>query len=290
MKIVRIFGGLGNQMFQYALAMALRSKGQDVRIDASCMRGYPLHNGFELKQIFNIDIPQASFGELWRLGFPLPHYRLWQFGNRLLPKKKTMLVEDKDMAFCEEVFDSSRDFLLEGYWQTEKYFGDCRNQILESFRFPDFVRGSRNHLLAKEIISDKVAVSIHVRRGDYLNISNTSGICTEEYYDKAIKNVMDKCNPDMFVFFSDGIDWCKSHFNDLANDRRVEFVDWNNGTESFRDMQLMTLCSHNIIANSSFSWWGAWLNNNPDKIVITPSRWMNGTGWPSIIPDSWTKI
>ncbi|MCM1138940.1 MAG: alpha-1,2-fucosyltransferase [Muribaculum sp.] len=289
MKIVRIFGGLGNQMFQYALAVALGSKGNDVRIDASCMRGYPLHNGFELKRIFNADIPQASLFELLWLGYPLPHYRLWQVGKRILPKRQAMIVEDSAMEFNKDVFKQKRDYLLEGYWQTEKYFSDWRDEILDAFRFPKFASESENQMLAKEIACSN-AVSVHVRRGDYLKISNTSGICTEGYYNKAIKLIIDKCNPEMFVFFSDDIDWCKEHFKDLAEGHKVVFVDWNKGEESYRDMQLMSLCSHNIIANSSFSWWGAWLNNNPDKVVITPSRWMNGPGWPDIIPDAWIKI
>lgn len=289
MKIVRIFGGLGNQMFQYALAVALKSKGNDVRIDASSMNGYPLHNGYELKRIFDADIPQASFLELLWLGYPLPHYRLWQIGKRILPKRQSMIVEDAAMEFNKEVFKQKREMLLEGYWQTEKYFFDWRDKILGAFRFPDFVSKSENLRLANEIVGRNV-VSVHVRRGDYLKISNTSGICTEEYYDKAIKLIIDKCNPEMFLFFSDGIDWCKEHFKDLTEDHKFVFVDWNKGQDSYRDMQLMSLCSHNIIANSSFSWWGAWLNDNPDKVVITPSRWMNGPGWSDIIPESWIKI
>lgn len=289
MKIVRIFGGLGNQMFQYALAVAFRSKGQDVRIDASCMNGYPLHNGFELKRIFNVDIPQASFGELLRLGYPLPHYRLWQIGKRILPRRQTMMIEDSAMEFNKDVCTQKRELLLDGYWQTEKYFIECREKILDTFRFPDFVNESKNQRLAHEL-SKRTAVSVHVRRGDYLKISNTSGICTEEYYDKAIKFIIHKCNPDAFIIFSDGIDWCKDYFKELSAVRTVEFVDWNTGNESFRDMQLMSLCSHNIIANSSFSWWGAWLNDNPKKIIITPSKWMNNSGWQDIIPNSWTKI
>ncbi len=289
MKIVRIFGGLGNQMFQYALAEALRSRGEDVRIDASCMRGYPWHNGFELDRIFPADISQATFLELLKVAYPLPHFRLWQFGKHFLPKRKSMIVEDSDMTFNNAVFDTDRDLLIEGYWQTEKYFADHKARIAKAFSFPEFDAGSQNHLLADKIKSHN-AVSVHIRRGDYLKISNTSGICTEEYYDKAIRHIIEKCAPDMFVFFSDDINWCENHFKSLGQNLSVEFVGWNSGTNSFRDMQLMSLCDHNIIANSSFSWWGAWLNNNPNKTIIAPTRWMNGPGWPDITPDEWIKI
>lgn len=289
MKIVRIFGGLGNQMFQYALAVSLDARGEETRIDRSCMRGYPLHNGYELGRIFGAAIPQASWVEMLRVAYPLPHYRLWQLGKRLLPRRRTMVVEGEDMTFNPAVLDAGGNALLEGYWQTERYFADCRREVLDAFAFPPFDSESANAHLAKRIRANK-SVAVHVRRGDYLRISNTSGICTDEYYDKAITMMSEGHRPDLFVFFSDDIEWCKNRFSHLPGGAQSVFADWNHGADSFRDMQLMSLCSHNIIANSSFSWWGAWLNANPDKTVIAPSRWMNGPGWPDIIPESWIKI
>lgn len=181
-----------------------------------------------------------------------------------------MIFDDDGMSFNSEIFDRNQEMLLEGYWQTEKYFFDSRSEILYAFRFPDFVRGSKNWQFIDEM-ANRTVVAMHVRREDYLKIANTSGICTDDYYNKAIKLLIDQCNPDMFLFFSDGIEWCKNHFNFLSKNHIVEFVDWNVGYDTFRDMQLMSLSSHNIIANSSFSWCGAWLNNNPEKSNCTIS-------------------
>lgn len=291
MRIVNILGGLGNQMFQYALAVALQAAHpkEAVRIDPSGFKGYPLHNGYELKRIFDVKIPEASFMEQMSVYYPLRNYRMWQIGNKVLPKRSSMMTESADMRFAPEVLSSPRSLYYLGYWQTEKYFKDVCQEILEAFAFSRFSPDSPNEKLA-EHIAGKNTVSIHIRRGDYLKIGNTQGICTLEYYKKAIDKLKEYITPELFLVFSDDIQWCRDNLADSFGEIHVRFVDWNRGDESYRDMQLMSLCSHNIIANSSFSWWGAWLNNNPDKIVITPSRWMNGEGWVDIIPDNWIKI
>lgn len=146
MKIVRIFGGLGNQMFQYALAVALREIHPDEQmwIDASCMKGYPLHNGYELQRIFGTSIAQAPQAQVARVAWPLPHYRLWQLGRRVLPRRRSMVVEGRDMAFMPDLTGRSDDLLLEGYWQTERYFRTAAGAVRRAFRFPDFEPGSRN--------------------------------------------------------------------------------------------------------------------------------------------------
>lgn len=291
MKIVRIFGGLGNQMFQYALAVALREMHPDeqVWIDASCMKGYPLHNGYELQRIFGTSIAQAPQAQVARVAWPLPHYRLWQLGSRVLPRRRSMVVEGRDMAFMPDLTGRSDDLLLEGYWQTERYFRTAAGAVRRAFRFPDFEPGSRNAALAARL-GGCTSLSVHVRRGDYLKIANTSGICTMDYYKQAMDAMLARVQPELVVVFSDDARWCRENFGELLGGLPAEYVDWNGGNDSYRDMQLMSLCSHNIIANSSFSWWGAWLNQNPGKVVMAPSRWMNGPGWPDIIPKEWKKI
>lgn len=291
MKIVRIFGGLGNQMFQYAMAVALREIHPDeqVWIDASCMKGYPLHNGYELQRIFGTSIAQAPQTQVARVAWPLPHYRLWQFGRRVLPRRRSMVVEGRDMAFMPDLTSRSDDLLLEGYWQTERYFREAAGAVRRAFCFLDFEPGSRNAALAAQL-GGCMSLSVHVRRGDYLKIANTSGICTMDYYKRAVDAMLARVRPELVVVFSDDAQWCRENFGELLGGLPAEYVDWNGGSDSYRDMQLMSLCSHNIIANSSFSWWGAWLNQNPGKVVMAPSRWMNGPGWPDIIPEGWNKI
>lgn len=291
MKIVRIFGGLGNQMFQYALALALKAKfsDQQVFIDHSIMRGYPLHNGFELDRVFGVKIPQANYRNLLKVAYPLPNYRLWQIGHHILPKRKSMIIENRDMSFMQNILSDAGDLLYEGYWQTEKYFIDIRDHILEAYKFPKFSKETRNSDLWHRMI-DKITVSIHVRRGDYLAISNASSICTLDYYKQAINQLLKRVNPDLYLVFSDDINWCKENLGYLLNSDHTVYVDWNKGADSFQDMHLMSLCKHNIIANSSFSWWGAWLNKNPDKMVIAPSKWMESDAWPDIVPTSWNTV
>lgn len=290
MKIVNILGGLGNQMFQYALALALREKHPEeiIRIDTSAFNGYPLHNGYELKRIFNVNIPDATLKEQMTIFYPLRNYRMWQLGRKLLPKKKTVIVELNDMRYNPEIRELKTSGYYLGYWQTEKYFSDIRSNILDAFSFPQ-VSDRVNRNLIMELCG-KIAVSIHVRRGDYLNIGNAQGICTLHYYQNAILYMLKRVRPDVFLIFSDDIDWCRTNLSESFGEIQTIYVDWNKGKESYRDMQLMSLCNHNIIANSSFSWWGAWLNQNPEKIVIAPARWMNNGGWVDIIPNDWIKI
>ena len=290
MKIVNILGGLGNQMFQYALALALREKHPEeiIRIDTSAFNGYPLHNGYELKRIFNVNIPDATLKEQMTVFYPLRNYRMWQMGRRFLPKKKTVIVESNNMRYTSEILELRTSGYYLGYWQTEKYFSDIRSKVLDSFSFPQ-ISDRVNHNLITDLYG-KITVGVHIRRGDYLKIENAQGICNLNYYKKAILCMLERVRPDVFLIFSDDIDWCRANLSESFGKIQTIYVDWNKGKESYRDMQLMSLCNHNIIANSSFSWWGAWLNRNPEKIVIAPTRWMNNGGWVDIIPNDWLKI
>lgn len=291
MKIVNIIGGLGNQMFQYAFALALQEKypGEQIKIDLSAFTGYPLHNGYELDRIFNAALPKASFKEQLSLFYPLRNYRLWQIGKRCLPRRRTTVYERADKNFDSVNLDRQGSAYFLGSWQTEKYFSDIRRKILEAFSFPPLDPIDRNTAIIK-YLDIRSAVSVHVRRGDYIKIPSTHGICSLSYYKSAIERVERGGNPDLYLVFSDDINWCREHLSHMMQDKEIIYVDWNKGKESFRDLQLMSKCKHNIIANSSFSWWGAWLNENSDKIVIAPSRWMNNDGWRDIIPDSWHKV
>ncbi len=291
MRIVRIFGGLGNQMFQYAFAIALkfRYRQEVVRYDASCMKGYKLHNQFELDKIFNLSLKQASFREIIKVGYPFPHYKLWQLGNRILPKRKRTVFERLLKSYNQNPILLEGDYLFDGYWQNENYFKECRDCILREFSFPKFEYNTNNEHIYN-LIKRKNSVSIHIRRGDYINISSTQGICTIQYYINAIKKLKEYIIPSIFIVFSDDIEWCKSNLRHIFDETPTEFIDWNSAQNSYRDMQLMSNCNHNIIANSSFSWWGAWLNTNVDKIVIAPSIWMNDNDFKDIIPREWIRI
>ena len=208
--------------------------------------------------------------------------------RHFFPKRSCMLSGTEDIPFDYENVTRKEDGFYDGYWQNENNFLPIRDKILEVFSFPQF-NDKRNIELA-ELITNKRAVSCHVRRGDYLK-DPLYGVCTSEYYVKAIDEINRKVSPDLYCVFSDDVKWCKENLGEIiGKDKEIVFVDWNKGENSFRDMQLMSLCNHNIIANSSFSWWGAWLNNHDDKVVVAPNIWMNKPVVNDPLCDSWIKI
>lgn len=276
MKIVRIIGGLGNQMFQYALYIALKKKfpEEEILVDTSLFRGYNVHNGLELERVFGIELPQASFRQLLKLSWPIIGvYKISRFADKILPKRSSQLIESPDLKHKSEIFKSGDRYYI-GYWQDYRYYQDCRNEILAAFKFDGPLSNGCQKILDK-IQSIDNAVSIHIRRGDYLGHGLFSGICTIEYYSKAIEFIKSTVNVGKFYIFSDDIPWCEVNISPLLRNHEFEFVDINHGKDSHLDMFLMSKCRINIIANSSFSWWGAYLNTNPSKIVCAPKKWAN---------------
>lgn len=290
MKIVNILGGLGNQMFVYAMYLALKEMHPDEEVylcRRSC-NGYPLHNGYELGNVFNVNAPEASLWQLISVAYPYFNYKTWQLMSHFMPQRKSMLLGTTLIPFDYGNVTTKDDAFYDGYWQNEKNFLPIRDKVLKAFTFPPF-ENERNIELAK-LIASKVTVSCHVRRGDYLK-EPVYAVCTEDYYKKAITEINNLVSPELYCVFSDDIQWCKDNLiNVIGDNKEIIFVDWNKGENSFRDMQLMSLCNHNIIANSSFSWWGAWLNNHNDKIVIAPKVWMNKPIVNSPLCDSWKRI
>lgn len=290
MKIVKILGGLGNQMFQYALYMALKQKypNEEVMIDVSCFRGYPLHNGFELDDIFLLNSPKATWKDIIKVSYPYPNYRCWQIGKYIMPKRRTMCIEQKNFALNLNIFSLSGDFYFDGYWQHEEYFNFIRDKICKAFTFTPLTDEANKKVLHRILLTN--SVSIHIRRGDYINHPFFRGICDLDYYKRAITYLKEKVNPQLYCIFSNDIEWCKRNLSTYLLNDSVLYVNWNNDARSYRDMQLMSCCKHNIIANSSFSWWGAWLNSNPEKVVLAPSRWMNIKMEKDPIPEHWIRI
>ncbi|ROT07338.1 alpha-1,2-fucosyltransferase [Lepagella muris] len=288
MKIVRILGGLGNQMFQYAFALALsKFYSEDIKIDPKAFIGYPLHDGYLLNDIFNISLEEASVKNICKVNYPIFHYKIWQISKHILPKHHKVYFEKEDMVFDKNVFELSKKCYLDGYWQSEKYFSLYKDAIYRDFTFP--ILDEKNAALVKEFIKSKT-VSIHVRRGDYLNHPLFKDLSDLNYYKRAIEYLDSNTKTETYLIFSNDIVWCKENITNLLNGKKIIFVDWNKGKDSFRDMQLMSLCNHNVVANSSFSWWGAWLNRHEDKIVIAPRKWMNVDRELDIIPQSWIKV
>ncbi len=288
MKIVNILGGIGNQMFQYAFAVALREEtGVDVRYDASVFKTYPLHNGFELDRRFCVSIRQASSAEVWKLTIHTTRYFLWKVLTRIhIGKTKH---ERKYTEYLPDVFDDKKDLYYYGYWQHHAYFDKYKDVLKREFSWKEPL--SKKNQEVYNSFCEKQTVSIHVRRGDYLKKWIYRDICELDYYRKAIACVKEMMPDDVqFAIFSNDMTWCNDNIVPLLDDAQYVMVDWNQGAESHNDMRLMQACRANIIANSSFSWWAAYLNVNDNPIVIAPKVWTNEDVNFKLQLDEWVLI
>ena len=273
MIIVRVMGGLGNQLQQYALYRKYQSMGTLARLDLawfsqSIQDSMAAPRRFELSDFGNLPLEKADREEVRAL-LGRTYEEQAGFGEkikrRLLPGR--MPVFEESEMFHEEILSWDNRYLV-GYWACEAYYADILPTLREEIRFPN---GSdeRNRETMKEM-AEQTAVSIHVRRGDYLDAENAAmfgGICTEAYYDAAIRYIKERCPGAVFYVFSDDAAYARDHYRGAE----YRIVDWNRGADSFYDMQLMSCCKHNICANSTFSFWGARLNGAADKIMIRPS-------------------
>ncbi|MBO6026291.1 MAG: alpha-1,2-fucosyltransferase [Bacteroidales bacterium] len=293
MKLVAVTGGLGNQMFCYAFMVRL-SKGQRARLfhpfgDRSERYG---HAGFQLDEVFNLRPEDKRchpgitlFGAYWHFTRVFPK-RMRPFLLRLAGMHEVRVAEN--FVFYPEVLQSlHRNELFMGTWQSQRFFEGAEADVRAALTFKEELLNEPTRKLREEITGCN-SVSLHVRHDDYLSATYAqgfSGICTKAYYQNAIAFIKQKTvNPKLFVF-SDDISWCRENL-DVGS---AVFVDCNHGAESWQDMYLMSCCKHNIIANSTFSWWGAWLNANPAKIVVAPDKWWNGLD-DDVVPDTWTRI
>ena len=230
----------------------------------------------------------ASLKEVAQLAWPYPHYQLWRVGSRLLPKRKTMVCESADCRFQSDLLNLEGSLYYDGYWQDERYFKAFRTEIIEAFKFTPLVGDSNRKV--ENMLKEGRFASLHVRRGDYLKEPLFQNTCDIAYYQRAISRLNQMADPYCYLIFSNDIAWCKTHIEPLCDGRRTHYVDWNHGKESYRDMQLMTFCKHHIIANSSFSWWGAWLSTANDGITIAPRQWYANDRKPSPAAEAWLKL
>lgn len=277
--IVDAVGGLGNQMFQYAFLLGLQHgfpqnrhywDKKNVEVDKS-------HNGYELERVFAIsgerDLPDELAGKIKDIPPSCIRY-VYDMVNKYEPVK-----EDWQLVT-----------VYWGFWQSEKYFNRIPDLVRTTFRFDETKLNSDSYRLLQQIRHSE-SVSIHFRRGDYHKSYENrylyDNICVPDYYEKAIQEIKKRVEePLIFYVFSDEPAWVKEHI-DIPG---CVVVDCNRAEDNWQDMCLMSACKHNITANSSFSWWAAWLNDNNDKKVIVPSPWLNWVEHPDIIPDTWIKI
>ncbi|PKM92335.1 MAG: alpha-1,2-fucosyltransferase [Euryarchaeota archaeon HGW-Euryarchaeota-1] len=294
MIITKLIGGLGNQMFQYAIARSLSViKQTDFKMDISGFelikppytpRRYELNN-------FNIIENFADSKEIQRFNGKKAHLSI--FLGKIFPILQNYTYHyygEKQFNYNPDVFKLKGNIYLDGYWQTEKYFKNIEDVIRRDFTVKTEPDEKNKDLLNK--IKNCNGVAVHVRRGDYAEVPLTSsihGICGLDYYKKSVDLIAEKADKPHFFVFSDDMEWTKEN---LKIDFPVTYLSHNRPDKGHEDLRLMSNCRHFIIANSSFSWWGAWLSNNPDKIVLAPERWFKKEGMDTndLIPDGWMRV
>jgi hypothetical protein len=277
---VMLQGGLGNQLFQYACALRLATAHSTrVAINLSLLgnrkvitpRRYELGN-FEISGRL-MTTEEESLCRVWPL-------------NLLMPGQSTRVVKERTPAFQEDVLRLPCNVCLKGYFQTEKYFLQIEDLIRRELR-PKHEHSGWFQSFAEKI-SAPSSVVVHVRRGDYLTNSTFRPLC-KEYFRDSLAYIAERVeSPKVFVF-SDDLSWCKANIRFPVP---TTFVEHDNAALPHVDLSLMTLGSHFIISNSSFSWWGAWLAKHKDKIVVAPTRWFNNTRMPEqdIVPIEWVRL
>ncbi len=284
--VTRLHGGLGNQMFQYAAgrAIALRTAAE-LYLDLSYFEREPLH-AFGL-QHFSAKYKIATTSELppGQRAKPL-RYLLWRT-LRLNPT----LVREKSLGFDPRVRAITPPAYLHGYWQSEKYFADVADIVISDLAVK--TPPSQANAAMLERIRGGSSISLHVRRGDYASdpaTLATHGLCSPDYYQKAVEAIAKRTGVKSVIYvFSDDPDWAE---NNLSFGLETVVVRGNTADTNYEDLRLMSACDHHVIANSSFSWWGAWLNPSTDKIVVAPKRWFANPKMynPDIVPDGWLRV
>lgn len=296
MIFVKLMGGLGNQMFQYAAARRLALQhGTEVVFDPSYFdycspegvpRQYELDHFCVNGRIATpLEVAEKSgFCESWLLRLKIMINRVFGTGTKL------NLYKEEQNCFCKEVLSLPDDVYLSGYWQSERYFSDIAGILREEFRVRTALDGVNKEISAQICTTDSVAV--HFRRGDYVTSTKTAafhGNLTEAYYLRAIEELCRIVSSPHLYIFSDEPDWVR---HEMTFPVPATIVDHNPPERGYEDLRLMSSCRHAIIANSSFSWWGAWLINNPNKVVVAPQQWFNdnSNNIPDLIPSGWLLV
>lgn len=290
---------MGNQLFQYALGRNLSTKNRgELKFETSYFQ-----KGARAYALGKFNIPESSSGiskesDLQVIGVPRvldkslfgrAERKFFRITEYFKPIYKKKFIIEPYFHFCPNILKIEANCYLSGVWQSEKYFKDSESIIRKELTLKDPLTTEARDWIQKMAESD--SVSIHIRRGDYVNSLKTNqfhGICSLEYYHNAIKLISQKITSPVFFIFSDDIDWVKDNLNIIYP---VFYVS-GEMLPDHEELMIMSKCKHNIIANSSFSWWGAWLNENKTKIVIAPKKWFNTKTVDTVdlIPSSWIKI
>lgn len=280
MIMVQLVGGLGNQLFQYAVGRRLAHLHNTIlKLDLSAFEKYTLH-AYHLNY-FNIVENVATADDIAKISGT---------ATRSSDDSRLTVVRERFFHFDPGILELPDNVMLIGYWQCENYFAGIKEIIIEELTLknrPD----CRNQEIADAMASSN-SVALHVRRADYVNHAQTNlvhGTCSLEYYKICTAKLAEKVDQPHYYIFSDDPEWVKENFSFLKHP--VTFIDFNGPEKDYEDLWLMSRCKHSIIANSTFSWWGAWLNRNPEKIVFAPFKWFNKkANTRELIPASWVRV
>lgn len=294
MIIVPFSGGLGNQLFQYAFSCSLSRQNPSHKIYYTdyLIRRNPAHNGYELAYLFGITLSSTPYVErLTRFSrkvllFP----RFKPIVSFLLSLARIYVREESRYCSFDVSFMTARKGvnIYIGYWQTALYFQSITDEIVRKFTFDMGALSQRSREMMY-LIERSQSVSVHIRRGDYLSPSNVASvgtICDLSYYRLAMEYMRERLGDVCFFIFSDDVAWAVEHIRD----EKIIVISGNDGKAAWQDMCLMSKCRHHIIANSTFSWWGAWLGRSEDKLVVAPSRFSKDIVGEDLIPSSWIRI
>lgn len=286
MIVVRLSGGLGNQLFQYAFGKAISvSNNKRLLLDLSWFSNIPENITPRKYELNNFNIEAETTIKDRKFLIQRPQNKI----TRLLWKIKMKIwgvVYYKESGFPYQEFKwKGRTVILDGYWQSYKYFESIREKLLKEIQLKNV---SSLYLQQINNIKEKESVGIHIRRGDYardLKTNQFHGLLSVEYFARALQFFLDREKAYSFFLFTDDAEWVKQNLNLGVDIKVVE------NFSSHEDLILLSNCSHQIISNSSFSWWAAWLNQNPAKQVIAPLRWFNvDIDTSDLIPEEWKRI
>jgi hypothetical protein len=289
MIITRLLGGLGNQMFQYAAGRRLaHAQSAELKLDVTWMdkflgRPYALGN-------FNIE---ANFATVSEIAAVAPIGRLGHALAKRWPKRWPRYVQEKHFHFDPDILKLPDGVYLKGFWQSEKYFSDIAETIRREFTVKASLSEEAREM--SEPIASEQSVSLHIRRGDYVtsrSMKRHHGVCDLDYYFRCVDYLKQLVKNAHFFIFSNDQQWARDNLKQL---HPATFIDYNQYDKDYEDLWLMSQCKHNIITNSTFSWWGAWLNPGKDKIVLAPKQWFSKkdqltTKMDDLFPPGWITL
>lgn len=287
--VVGLAGGLGNQLFQYAAGRSLALKKNAIlKLDISFYKNN--RERFYRLSEFEISAEKAIEDDLVFFSGLRNRSKLWRvFLKYLNTDFSKKFYREAGFAFDKNVFDLMPPVYLDGYWQSEKYFKGAESKIRDEIVLKKGFKNISEEILGK--IENSNSVSLHIRRGDYLTgrkAADILGVLPLDYYERAVRFILEKITDPAFFIFSDDIGWARDN---LKIEAPTFFVS-DDKIPDYEELICMSKCRHNIIANSSFSWWGAWLNNYKDKTVIAPQNWFRDRNMDAgdLIPPGWIKL